>query len=284
MQLSDRAILVQLNISTWSANKLDKEISTETTRAKGAIAGSGRYHKSLLPTCDLLDSIRSKAGLIRTKFYENTLPWGVKGIQILPSANYLAFMTEFRKEKSEFEQLVGQFVPAYPQLQLDAKRLLGNSYKEADYPDASTIADRFGMAMQIMPVPNDDFRVNIADDELARIQQEVEARVTQASHAAMRDVWQRLYDKVKHLADKLADPSSRVHESTVEHVVSMCSLLPRLNFADDPDLEALRHEVESKLTGYSKDALVADPKLRQTKAEEANDIAARMAAFMGGMN
>ena len=39
--------------------------------------------------CDLLDDIKKKATLIRTKFYDNTLPWGVKGIQILPTANYL---------------------------------------------------------------------------------------------------------------------------------------------------------------------------------------------------
>ena len=108
MKLSDRALLVQLNISTWSANKLDKEISAETSAIKGAISNSVRTHKSLLPMCDLLDDIKKKATLIRTKFYENTLPWGVKGIQILPTANYLTFMTEFRKEKSEYETLVKQ--------------------------------------------------------------------------------------------------------------------------------------------------------------------------------
>ena len=59
MQLSDRALLVQLSISTWSANKLDKELSTETTRNKGAISGSVRSHKSLLPMCDLLEDRKS---------------------------------------------------------------------------------------------------------------------------------------------------------------------------------------------------------------------------------
>jgi hypothetical protein len=283
MKLNDRALLVQLSISTWSANRLDKEISTETNAMKGVQRGAGRYHKSLLPACDLLDAIKSKASLIRTKFYDNTLPWGVKGIQILPSANYLAFMTEFRKERAEYERLVNQFVPAYPQLVLDAKQFLGSAYKPADYPDADTINDKFKMDMQVMPVPNDDFRVNIADSELERIQEEVQARVNQAAQTAMQDVWQRLYDKVKHLADKLADPASRVHESTVQHVVDMCELLPRLNFNDDPNLEAMRREVEAKLTGYSKDTLVGDVKLRQTKADEAADIAARMAAFMGGL-
>ena len=283
MQLSDRAILVQLNISTWSANKLDKEISAETSAIKGAISNSVRTHKSLLPMCDLLDDIKKKASLIRTKFYENTLPWGVKGIQILPTANYLAFMTDFRKERAEYEQLVNRFVPEYPQLVVDAQRFLGKAYKPADYPEAHEIGDKFKMDMQVMPVPNTDFRVNIADEELARIHDEVEARVKQAAKGAMMDVWQRLYDKVKHLAEKLDDPKAIFRDSTVNHLVDLCEMLPRLNVMDDPNLEAMRQEVEAKLAGYNPDTLRADVKVRQTVATEANDIAAKMAAFMGGL-
>jgi len=283
MKLSDRAILVQLNISTWSANKLDKEISAETSAIKGAISNSVRTHKSLLPMCDLLDDIKKKASLIRTKFYENTLPWGVKGIQILPTANYLAFMTDFRKERAEYEQLVNRFVPEYPQLVVDAQRFLGAAYKPADYPEAHEIGDKFKMDMQVMPVPNTDFRVNIADEELARIHDEVEARVKQAAKGAMMDVWQRLYDKVKHLAEKLDDPKAIFRDSTVNHLVDLCEMLPRLNVMDDPNLEAMRQEVEAKLAGYNPDTLRADVKVRQTVATEANDIAAKMAAFMGGL-
>ena len=284
MKLSDRALLVQLNISTWSANKLDKEISAETNAIKGVQNSAGRYHKSLLPMCDLLDDIKKKATLIRTKFYDNTLPWGVKGIQILPTANYLTFMTDFRRERSEYELLVKRFVPAYPQLVMDAQRFLGAAYKASDYPEAHEIADKFRMDMQVMPVPNNDFRVNIADDELARIHDEVEARVKDAARGAMQDVWQRLYDKVTHLAEKLNDPKAIFRDSTVNHLVELCDLLPRLNVMDDPNLEAMRQEVESKLAGYNPDTLRADVKVRQTVATEANDIAAKMAAFMGGLN
>jgi hypothetical protein len=196
-------------------------------------------------------------------------------------------MTDFRKERSEYEYLVKQFVPAYPQLVQDAQLFLGTSYKAEDYPDASVIADKFKMDMQVMPVPNDDFRVDIADEELSRIQDEVEARVKQAGQQAMQEVWQRLYDKVSHMADRLSkldDPKSRFHESTLDHVTDLCELLPRLNVLDDPNLEAMRQEVEGKLAGLSKDSVVLSPTFRQTKIDEANDIAARMAAFMGGLN
>jgi hypothetical protein len=195
-------------------------------------------------------------------------------------------MTDFRKERAEYEHLVNQFVPAYPQLVRDAQRFLGTSYKASDYPEAHEIADKFKMDMQVSPVPTNDFRVDIADEELARIHDEVEARVKQAGQQAMQDVWQRLYDKVTHMADRLSkldDPKTRFHESTLEHVTDLCELLPRLNVLDDPNLEAMRQEVEGKLAGLSKDSVVLSPTFRQTKIDEANDIAARMAAFMGGL-
>ena len=43
----------------------------------------------------------------------------------------------------------------------------------------------------------------------------------------------------------------------------------------------MRQEVEGKLVGYHPDALRNDPDLRRDKAEEANDIMAKMGAFMG---
>jgi hypothetical protein len=52
---------------------------------------------------------------------------------------------------------------------------------------------------------------------------------------------------------------------------------------DDPNLEAMRYEVEAKLAGLSKDAVVNDPVLRQSKIDEANAIAAKMEIFMNGM-
>ena len=177
MNLNDRALLVQLNVSQWTARKYDKRASKEVTTAHGASSAAGRFNKSLLPMNDKLDNIHKKTTFIRTKYYDNTLPWGIEGTMMLPTANYLAFMTDFRKEKSEWQYLVDQFVGNYDQLRLDAKRMLGSLYNDADYPDESDIARKFKMDMAIFPVPSTDFRVSIASDELTRIQQDVERRV-----------------------------------------------------------------------------------------------------------
>ena len=113
MKLSDKALLVQLNISQWTARKYDKRATEQVAQQNGSASQAGRYNKSLLPMNDALNNIHQKSTLIRKKFYTNTLRWGIEGTMMLPSANYLNFMTEFRKEKADWESLVDTFYHEY---------------------------------------------------------------------------------------------------------------------------------------------------------------------------
>jgi hypothetical protein len=272
---------VQLSISQWTARKYDKRVTQQVADANNTTMSAGRYNKSLLPMNDALDHVHKKATHIRTKFYANTLPWGIEGTQMLPTANYLSFMTDFRKEKSEWQMLVQTFVDNYDQLCLNAQRILGSLYNSADYPSASEIRQKFHMDMAVFPVPSTDFRVSIASDELTRIQQDVERRVADAQATAMQEVWQRLYDRVKHMAEKLTDPKAIFRDSMIENAREICMILPRLNFADDPNLESLRQEVEMGIANHHPDALRNDPDLRRDTAAEAKAIMDKMSVFMG---
>lgn len=282
MQLNDRALLVQLTVSQWTARKYDKRASKEVTTAHGAASAAGRFNKSLLPMNDKLDNIHKKTTFIRTKYYDNTLPWGMDGTMMLPTANYLSFMSDFRKEKGEWELLVQDFLDEYDQMKLDAQRILGSLYDPADYPTALELRHKFKMDMAVFPVPSADFRVAIGSEELTRIQQDVERRVKEAEQAALKDVWNRLYERVKHMAEKLADPKAIFRDSMVENARELCALLPRLNFADDPNLEAMRQQVEASLIKHP-DALRNDPDLRRDTAATAKDIMDKMSVFMGAL-
>jgi len=281
MKLSDKALLVQLSISQWTARKYDKKATEQVASANNAAVQSGRYNKSLLPMNDFLANVHQKSTLIRKKYYANTLPWGIDGTQILPSANYLAFMTEFRKEKYEWQMIVNSFLSEYMRLKTHARVSLNTLYNEADYPSQDEVASKFDMDMSIMPVPDGDFRVDVAEEELARITADVERRVVDASQNAMKEAWTRLHDRVKHMAEKLDDPKAVFRDTLVENTREICSVLTRLNFTDDPNLEAMRQEVEQSLTKHHPDALRNDPDLRRDKAAEAKAIMAKMGAFMG---
>jgi len=137
--------------------------------------------------------------------------------------------------------------------------------------------------MAVFPVPNNDFRVQIADDELNRIQAEVTQRVEEAQTVAMKEVWGRLFERVQHIAGKLADPSAIFRDSMLENAKEICELLPRLNITDDPNLEQMRQDVEAKLLNNNPESLRLDPRLREDKAKEAKEIMDKMSVFMGGL-
>lgn len=282
MKLNDRALLVSLSISQWTARKLDKKATKEVADFNRASTSAGRYNKSLLPLNDQLAHVHQKTGVIRDKFAKNTLPWGIDGTRILPSANYLQFMQDFRKEKAEWQYLVQTFLDNYDYLVAEAKRWLGDLYDEKDYPSKESITNKFNMDMAILPVPSTDFRVALSSDELTRIQEELETRMTTVQQEAMSDCWHRLYKHVEHITEKLADPKGIFRDSMIDNAVETCDLLTRLNIAEDPNLEAMRQAVESKLLGHHPDSLRNDPDLRQDAAEEARKIMDAMSVFMGG--
>jgi hypothetical protein len=166
-----------------------QEGTKEVISNHGTTAAAGRFNKALLPMSDLLDNIHKKTTYIRTKYYDNTLPWGLDGTMMLPTANYLNFMSDFRKERGEWNSLVQDFIDNYDSLKLDAQRILGSLYDHADYPPVLELRHKFHMDMAVFPVPSSDFRVAIGSEELTRIQQDVERRVKEAEQAALKDVW-----------------------------------------------------------------------------------------------
>lgn len=283
MNLNDKAVLVQLTIRQWTARRFDKKATREVASQHAVSEFVGRYNKNLLPGQDLLKQVSQLASTIRQEFYDNTLPWGIEGTYILPTRNYLSFMSTFRSRKTDWEKVANQFTTEYPNLKAMAQRHLGSLYNEADYPTPQDIARRFSMDMAVLPVPSEDFRCEIHADELLRIQQDVQQRVQQASQQAMREVWQRLYDRVQHIAEKLNDPKAIFRDSMVENARELCDLLPRLNFAEDPHLERMRQQVERTLINKHPDTLRSDPLVRRETADEARNILDAMDIYMGGM-
>jgi hypothetical protein len=281
MKLNDRALLVSLSISQWTARKLDKKATKDVADINRASTSAGRYNKSLLPLNDLLANVHQKTGVIREKFAKNTLPWGIDGTRMLPSANYLQFMQDFRKEKSEWQTLVTTFLDNYEYLVAEAKRWLGDLYDEKDYPSKDSIMGKFNMDMGIFPVPSNDFRVALSSDELTRIQEDLESRMTSIQQEAMNDCWHRLYKHVEHITEKLSDPKNIFRDSMIDNARETCDLLTRLNIAEDPNLENMRQQVERKLLDFHPDTLRNDLDVRQDTAAEARKIMDAMSVFMG---
>lgn len=284
MKLNDKALLTQLRVSQAIFKKIDKRATQQVAESNNAVITAGRYNKSLLPTSTALDDVKKMTTQIRTAYYDNTLPWGIDGTTMLPSKHYLTFMKMFRDMKVEWQKLVDKFIREYPQLQLDSQRLLGDLYNANDYPSVDEVASKFSIEMIVMPVPSDDFRVGIDETELKSIQADVQQRVEQSSKLAMKELYKRLYEPVKHMAERLADPTAIFRDTLTDNITKVCDVLDNLNVDDDKDLENLRQEVETKLSNTQPEALRNDPHYREDTCNSAKEIINKMNIFMEGLN
>lgn len=277
--ISNRALLISVTISQWTAAKRDKAETEAVEYKHGAIKSSARVNKSLLPGAKALTAIHKASGGIRNFVYANTLPWG-EGTQILKTEGYMPLNTHLSGLISAWDRLVLGFISEYPQLVDDAKASLGTLFNRDDYPEEDDVKFWFGINVKFMPVPDaSDWRVSVGDRELESLRKNVEDQVRKSQTEAMREAWDRLFDVVRHAHERLSKPDAVFRDSLVENAISLCNLLPSLNLADDPKLEQMRREVLSSLGKQSPATLRSDQGVRSKAARDMEATMRKMSAL-----
>lgn len=245
--LNSKAMIVTLNVSCWTARKQDKKVSAEVDKAHNA-RDAGRYNKLLVDKVHL-DPLTSFAGQIRNYHYKMTLPWMDNGGRLLPSKLFMEYRNEMDRLKNEYDRLVGDFLREYdPKLINDARVRLGTMYEPEDYPPASDLRNKFGVETDIMPVPDaKDFRVDVADSEIKRIQAEISEKVALRQRQAVAEAWTRVRDTVTTIHTRLSADKPIIRESLIENARELAMILPSLNINDDPVMDSVARGITDNL-------------------------------------
>lgn len=280
--IHNRAMLVSLRISGWTARKYDRKISSEVADQHKTTLDAGRYNKCLLPgDCDSYNALLAAMSEARNEHYKQTLAWSDEGWRLLPTANYLKYTEMVRNARDAFEQKLAAFLSDYPTLRDAAKLRLNGMYRDEDYPSVDALRSRYSFAVKYSPMPDgQDFRLNLAEDEISAIAQSTEARVKEAVEAAHYDAVTRLFECVSHIKDRLADPKAIFRDSLIENARELCDVLTRLNVTSDPKLDELRAQVASLAT-VEADELRENEFSRQIAAKQAAEILSSMQSVYG---
>lgn len=277
--LSERALLVSLNISVWSGRKLDKSETAVVVSRNNASKNAARVNKALLPEAAALHKITTATGAIRTFVYKRTAPWG-DGVQIMQSSGYLDFMQEYQKLRGDWERAVDDFLFEYPSLKVRAQNSLGSLFDPNDYPDVDDLRRRFKLDMRFLPVPNaNDWRVDLGDELVEDLKRGVEEQVRAAQDAAMQSVFERIYKMAENAHARLKDPKSRFHDTLVSNAVELCEILPTLNITGDKRVESLRKVLQTTLGKHNPDTLRKDPLVRKQTADAMKKVMDKMSGF-----
>src|SRR6476660_2939846 len=123
--LTERALLVSLQIHEWGAQRFDRFVSDQVARDHGAEpTAAGRYTKFLIPK-EFLAPIRTVRNEARALHRELTLPWLDDGFRILPVSLHLQYTEKFQRLRTRFETAVTEFIAAYGRAKSSAKTTLG---------------------------------------------------------------------------------------------------------------------------------------------------------------
>jgi len=276
-------MLVSLNIKSYAARRYDRKVSQDVADQHQADHKVGRYNKCLIDPKAASFLALSKARQAAYDWhYEQTLPWAQDGARVLPSTNYFEYAEVAQQHKRRFEQAATDFIADFPGLQAAAKLALNGLYREADYPSIERLKAKFAFEVTFLPVPDaQDWRVDLGVEQEQAIREQITTQVERAANEAMRDIWQRLYDAVQHMVERLSQPDAVFRDSLIGNVRELCALLPRLNLTQDPALNAMIDEVRAKLSGNEPQRLRDDKDKRSQVAEQARALAARMASYMG---
>lgn len=285
--LAERAVIVNLSISQWSAKTTDKKVNREVANAHGSDESMGNYRKSLVAK-DAIQKYTKLAGEIRAEHYKLSLPWRDSGDRILSSAAYFQYAETMRKRQSEIEALWNEFCSNYPGFVEQARTILNGLFNPADYPEATAIRQKFSFNLEVLPLAQaEDFRVNLGTEETERIKARIQADSNAQIARAMADVWERMRAVISAMSDRLKqykDTSQGVEhpfrDSLVTNMTDLLQIIPILNLTEDPNVAQFAQEMRDSLTKYTPDQLRNSQMRRDDVAKRADEILAKMSAFI----
>ena len=257
MSISASAVLVELNVSTWGASKLDRDVADSVNSSNNAAADASKVYKNLMAGTSLVSDISKYAARIRLYHNEMTLPWSNKGARILPMKMVLEYKAQMNQFRTTYDNMCSQLYGDYLNLITKAQTNLGALYKASDYPDLEDVKAKYGMKLVFSPLPEaGDFRLDTANEDLRELRAELETSYQQDFDnrvgKAVREAWDRLHDELQSLSTKLkdeGDTKKRYHDSLLENPQRLCTLLTKLNITNDPALEQARRDLERALVG-----------------------------------
>lgn len=278
VSISSSAVLVDLNISLWTARRLDKQVSKEIDNIKRTHTKAGNYNKHILAGSAHLEAITKLAGEIREWHTRQTLPWSDTGTRLLPMNNFFEYKLQLGEYETEFYNRINAFIKEYPSTVTGMAFNLGQLFNRAEYPEVERIASKFNLRYTIMPVPEaNDFRVDVEEAIRTEMREEYEKSYTARVEAAMDDAWSRLHVTLEHMVDRLSGKDKKIfRNSLIENALELTSLLTKLNVTKDPKLEDARKALEQSLVGVTPEELRTSEGAREEILARVTEIMDRL--------
>jgi len=278
--IRERAVLVKPNISCWEGKKIDRGLSREVAREKGAKADDALAATKKLLWAKELDEIIKLRNKIRQYVDENTVAWMHRGPRLLASVRLLEFMKGWTELKDQYYRKAEELEQVYHQRREESMQMQGEELASlSDYP--ASLIGLFDCSLDIMPIPDvSDIRLDLDEENVKRVQEQMEERFKVMFSNSVADVWARIRDVLQALADKMRvygqddGVCRKMHDSILGNICQLVDLMPGLNVTQDPELDEMTDKMRKAFCSLAVENLCQDAMLRQDVADEAEGMLA----------
>lgn len=281
--ISSGSMLVQLNISVWTARKKDKAASAKVARDSGASAKAGNYNKNLLAGCTELEDLKKFVGNARNEHYAMTVPWSDMGMRLIPTSTFFDYINHMTGLEQEFWRLYKLFEDAYQWRTSTAMAELGNMFDHNEYPSVDDIRRKFGWSLSKQPLPESgDFRLDIPNEQQEILKREYDEFYSAQIQSAVNDVWARLKKNLDTVLRQLSPKDeldakgnqkyNKLYDSVFDTSLDLIRMMRDFNLTGDTRMTQVADQLENALYGVNTDALKNSESLRLEKQQEVKDI------------
>lgn len=279
MSIASSAVLVELNISVWTANKLDKGATDSVLASNSASKDSAQVRKNLMAGTDKRKKIADYAAKIRLYHNQTTLSWSDKGARLLPTSLFMDYKQNMNVYQRNMTTMIEDFYANYADLIELSKHHMGDLFNPYDYPSIEELRSKFGFRLVFSPLPEGgDFRLDIPKADMEELGEQYESAFNDRLKDAMREPWEKLHKTLTHISEKLTDvegdeeTKKRYHDTLITNAQELCGLLTHLNVTKDPMLETARRSLELTMLGVDIEAIKESPDVRSSVKAKVDDI------------
>lgn len=283
ISIASSAMLVDLNINSWTANVTDRGISDEINDTKNAKARAAKVTKNLFAGTSLLSDINKFDARIRLWHQSQTLPWADRGARLLASSRFFDYKQMLSYYEAQRGDMVQRFYDQYDDLVKEAENVLGDMWVASDYPDKGQILHNFNFRYSFLPVPTSgDFRVDVGNEAMEELKKQFDEEVESRIRNGVEDIYSRLRDSLVHMSTKLEEDTApgpdgkpkkkRIHDSMITNARDLCDVLKHLNLTQDPKLEAARRRFNMVVNSVDTEDLKQSEEVRSKVKSEIDDI------------
>jgi hypothetical protein len=214
-------------------------------------------------------------------FYRVTLPWDDRGWRLLAIELFEDFQKEVKKYTKAYREKVLNFIDRIESHIEESRTMLGSAFNAEDYKfisspgvvDREYLLDQFCFEVEFNTVTDgNDLRASLTDDDREIIADQINQQALAKFQKANDHIIQNLHDCVSSIHERLCEKENVFRDTLITNLEDLCDLIPKMNIAGDPKINALAADAKKRLTKWEPEVLREVDSIRKDVADEAKEI------------